>query len=166
MIEQQGRVIRLEGDHATVQVGGSMGCSLCDAGRGCGAGIFAGLLRRKNALIRVPNTIEAAPGQWVTLGIPERVFLRIIARLYLLPLTAALAGAAIGHHLGFRMQTGTGVIDFISFLGAAVFFVIALHLGRQKGRNLPHRMNIELNCGPHGSGDGTECQKSCQLSES
>jgi len=166
MIEQQGRVLRLQGNRAEIQIGVSSGCSLCNSGKGCGAGIFAQLLRRKSALVQVPNTIEATPGQVVTLAIPENVFLLIIVRLYLLPLAAALAGAAIGQHLAERMHVGVGMSDAVTFLCAAVFFVLLLYLCRQQGREWPHRMDIELIRPPDGSGNGTDCQKSCQLSES
>lgn len=166
MIETQGRVIRLDGDLAEVQVGVSSGCSLCDSGRGCGAGIFARLLGRKSASVEVSNTIEAIPGQSVRLGIPERVFLLFVARLYLMPLAASLAGATIGHHLAVSMHAGAGMTDAGSFLGAMVSFVFVLYLCRQRGRDLPRRLDIELNRVPGWQGDGTECQKSCQLNES
>ena len=99
MIEQQGKVVAVANDRASVRLGGTSGCSSCDAGRGCGAGIFGRLLKRKPITLQFENRINAEQGQPVMVGIPETLFLRMIARLYLYPLLAGIAGAALGYYL-------------------------------------------------------------------
>jgi len=144
MIEQQGRVIRLNGNLAEIRIGMSSGCSVCDQGKGCGAGIFARLLRRDAEHVMVRNVIDAQPGQYVTLGISERAYLNMLFRLYLLPLISALAGAAIGHHLAVGWQLTSVMTDVTVLLSAAAFFAFALVLCRLNERELPSHLNIVM----------------------
>ena len=99
MIEQQGKVVAVANGRASVRLGGTSGCTSCDAGRGCGAGVFGRLLKRKPVTLQFENRINAEQGQPVMVGIPETLFLRMIARLYLYPLLAGIAGAALGYYL-------------------------------------------------------------------
>ena len=78
MIEQQGRVIALKDGMARIEVGPVSGCSACDSGVGCGAGLFVQLLRRKATELTVSNGIQAKPGEAVVIGIPEGLFLKLI----------------------------------------------------------------------------------------
>ncbi len=144
MIEQQGRVAHTNGTEAAVRIGGSSGCPACDAGKGCGAGVFAQLLGRKPVLVPVHNAIEARAGQVVTLGIPESAFLQILLRLYLLPLLSGLAGAAIGHQFANEMQTTAGMADGLTLIGGVIVFALALYLGRATKGELPRHLNIQL----------------------
>jgi len=144
MIEQQGRIIRLSGNEATVEVGLSSGCLACDAGSGCGAGIFARLLPRNPVLVQVCNSIGAGAGQFVTLGIPESIFLRVLWRLYLLPLLSALAGAGVGQCIASALHAGAAIADGASFLGAAIAFLLVVYLGRSREYDLSHASNIQL----------------------
>jgi len=134
----------VKANEAGVQIGASTGCPACDAGEGCGAGIFARLLRRKPVILQVQNTIDAHPGQAVTVGIPEELFLRILFRLYLLPLLSALAGAAAGNYLANVWQTSAGLADGITFLGAALAFGSALFLSRSGNAELPCHLEIKM----------------------
>ena len=98
MIEQPARVIAADGGFARVRVGARAGCTACDKGRGCGAGLFGRLLGNGTVDLELPNPDGARPGQRVRLGIPERLFLRLTWGLYGWPLLAGLAGAVIGHY--------------------------------------------------------------------
>ena len=127
MIEQAGRVLRTEGDVAWVRVGGQSGCSACDEGRGCGAGLFGRLLRRQDAEVRVPNPQGIAAGEPVMLGIEEGEYLALVIRLYGVPLVAGLAGAWLGHGLAagaFGDTSWQG--DLGAALGGAMLAFIVL----------------------------------------
>ena len=99
MIEQQGRIVAIANGRASVRLGGMSGCPSCDAGKGCGAGVFGRLLKRNPVELELENGIDAADGQAVMVGISEGIYLRLITRLYLLPLLAGLAGAAVAFYL-------------------------------------------------------------------
>ena len=125
MIEQQGKVVAVANGKASVRLGGNSGCASCDAGRGCGAGVFGRLLKRKPVILELENRVNAEQGQPVMVGIPEALFLRMIARLYLYPLLAAIAGAAFGYYLSVLGESGPVSSDMITLLcgltgGAAV----------------------------------------------
>jgi sigma-E factor negative regulatory protein RseC len=126
MIEQQGSVVDLDGGQALIRVGPESGCPACAAGKGCGAGIFGRLLKRRPVVLRLENAIGARRGDIVRVGIPERLFLGLVTRLYLLPLLAALAGAAIGHHLGEMVSVQGWVLDAAALAGALTGILLAL----------------------------------------
>ena len=144
MIEQQGQVLAVSGDLASVRLGGSSGCPACDAGKGCGAGVFGRLLQRKPAVLDLDNTLDAHAGQAVVVGLPESLFLRLVFRLYLTPLLAGLAGAALGHYLSVRAGAGPAVTDGLSLLGAIMAALIALAWSRKRSREFPNAIAVHL----------------------
>ena len=97
MIRQSARILSTDQGRARVRVGGQSGCNACDAGQGCGAGLFGRLLRRRPSDVEVPNPDELAAGRAVILGIDESVYLRLVVGLYGWPLVAGLLGAFLAH---------------------------------------------------------------------
>ena len=134
MIEQQGRVTAAQGGHVRVRLGGTSGCSACDEGKGCGAGVFGRLLRRRPVDLDFPNTVHAQPGQAVIVGLPESLFLALALRLYLYPLLAAMAGAVAGHVLAGALRASDLWTD-VSALAAAVAAAAAV-VFRNKRHNI------------------------------
>jgi sigma-E factor negative regulatory protein RseC len=133
MIEQQGRVTAASDARVRVRMGGTSGCSACDAGRGCGAGIFGRLLQRRPVELEFENHIGAGIGQAVMVGLPESIFLRLVLRLYLLPLLSGLAGAVAGHYLSGRAGLSGAVVD----LGALLAGVGLAWLVISRNKNRP-----------------------------
>lgn len=154
MIEQQGQVIAVSGDCVSVRLGGSSGCAVCDAGKGCGAGIFGRLLQRKPAVLELDNSLNAQAGQAVVVGLPESLFLLIVFRLYLAPLLAGLAGAALGHYLSLRSGAGEVTTDGLSLLGAITGMAIAVAWNRKKSREFPGTDAVHLLRGADPAGRG------------
>ena len=144
MIEQQGQVIAVSGHLASVRLGGNSGCPACDAGKGCGAGIFGRLLQRKPTVLNLENVIDARVGQPVVVGLPESVFLRLVFHLYLLPLLAGLAGAALGHYLSIQYGAGTSLTDGIALVGAVTAAAAAMAWNRKRGREFPRKIAVHL----------------------
>jgi sigma-E factor negative regulatory protein RseC len=126
LIEQQARVIDARGSTVSIRIGGQSGCTACDEGRGCGAGIFGKLLRRKPVELDMDNTIDAAAGQAVRLGISDRLFLRLVFRLYGAPLLAGIIGGAVAYRMAFSQGAGDGLADLLTLLGALVSAAVAL----------------------------------------
>lgn len=133
MIEQQGRVVGLDGADALVAVGGRSGCAACDAGRGCGAGIFGRLLDRFDEPIRVPNSLGLAPGQVVKIGLTENAFLGLALRLYGVPLCLGLLGGTAAWLL-FLTPTGRSgwMVDAAVLAGAALSGAWGLRRARRR----------------------------------
>jgi sigma-E factor negative regulatory protein RseC len=86
LIEQQARVIRSAESSVVVRIGGQTGCSACDEGKGCGAGLFGRLLKRKPLELELPNHFDSLNdiqgGQAVSVGLSESLFLKMVFRLY------------------------------------------------------------------------------------
>ncbi len=118
MIEQNVQVVRCQDERLWVRIGSQSGCTACDNGKGCGAGLFANLLRRKPVVIELArNNLSVEPGQMVTLAFPEQVYLKLVFGFYGWPLLAAFAGAFAGYGLSTWLQFGPGRTDLGTLLG-------------------------------------------------
>ena len=118
MIEQNVRVVRCAEERIWVRMGSQFGCTACDNGNGCGAGVFAKLFQRKPAIIELPRQqVDVKPGQMVTLAFSEQVYLKLVLAFYGWPLVIALIGAAVAYGLGTRLQLGLFTLDVITLLG-------------------------------------------------
>jgi sigma-E factor negative regulatory protein RseC len=144
MIEQQGQVVVISGRRAHVRIGGASHCPACDAGRGCGAGIFGRLLRRKPVTLSLDNGVGARAGQAVVVGLPESIYLKLLLRFYLLPLLAGLAGAAGGFYLSRVLGFEALAADAL-MLAAAIFAAVAmLAYSRMKSTEFPGGIAVHL----------------------
>ena len=144
MIEQQGKVVAVANGKACVRLGGASGCTSCDAGRGCGAGVFGRLLKRKPVILELENRVNAQQGQPVMVGIPEALFLRMIARVYLYPLLAAIAGTAFGYYLSVLAESGPVSSDFITLLGGLTGGSAVILWNRKESREFPDSIIVHL----------------------
>ena len=144
MIEQQGQAVSRSGGKVTVRLGGTSGCAACEAGRGCGAGVFGKMLRRRAVELEFDNHIDARCGQAVIVGVPEALFLGLVLRFYLLPLLAGLAGAAIGHYLAGRLGAGPAVSDLLALLAGLGGGAAALLRNRRRPTEFPRGFAVHL----------------------
>ncbi len=118
VIEQNVQVVSCQDELLRVRLGSQSGCTACDNGNGCGAGLFAKLLQRKTVVLELArNGINIKPGQMVTLAFPEQVYMRLILAYYGWPLLAALAGAFAGYGLGSWFQFGFVMLDLMTLSG-------------------------------------------------
>jgi positive regulator of sigma E activity len=65
-------------------------------------------------------------------GIPEKLFLRLVLGFYLYPLLAGLAGAMIGHYVSVKLSAAPATTDGLALLGAVLAGTMAL-LWKRKG---------------------------------
>lgn len=144
MIEQQGKVLSAAGNRVSVRLGASSGCTACDAGKGCGAGVFGRLLQRKPVEMDFENTVGATEGQAVVVGLPEILFLSLVLRLYLYPLLAGLLGAVAGHLLASQMQLAAGWIDLSALASAIIAAAWVLRLNRSRPVEFPQKVAVHL----------------------
>jgi sigma-E factor negative regulatory protein RseC len=144
MIEQQGVVVGRSGGEVQVRLGGRSGCAACDAGRGCGAGVFGRLLRRRPVVLSLRNPIGAEQGQPVVVGLPESLFLSLITRFYLYPLLAGLVGAVLGHYVSGKLHPGTAVADAVTLTGALLAGMAAVWRNRKWSREFSDLVDVHL----------------------
>ena len=144
MIEQQGRVVTTASGHAVVRLGGTAGCAACDAGRGCGAGVFGRLLKRRPVELTLDNRLQARSGQAVVVGLPEAWFLRLVLRFYLAPLLAGLVGGVLGHYVCRMAGATTAVTDFATLVAAVLAGAWAVRRNRAWSARVPDAMDVHL----------------------
>jgi sigma-E factor negative regulatory protein RseC len=144
MIEQQGRVVAVRNGLADVRLGGTTGCSSCDAGRGCGAGVFGRLLKRRPVVLSLENTVDARQDQAVMVGIPEALFLNLVTRHYLYPLLAGIAGAAAGYYFSALGDFSSESADMLTLLGGLVSGLTVLFWSGMSTREFPGRFIVHL----------------------
>lgn len=144
MIEQQGRVVAVDSGEALVQLGGRAGCPACDAGRGCGAGVFGRILRRRAVVMTFDNHLEARAGQAVVVGLPEAWFLSLVARFYLFPLLAGLAGGALGHYVSGLTDAGAGFRDLFTLTAALLGGAGAFWRNHKWSGEFPGSLDVHL----------------------
>lgn len=139
MIEQVGRISRVEEARAWVTCRPAA-CRACEEGRGCGAGVFAGLLSRSPSRFAISGVKGVKPGDRVVIGLDERRLLSGAWRLYGLPLAGLMVGALAGGAAG-----GAGN-DVAVLVGATTGLMIALWGARQARGRAPEPVFLR-HCG-------------------
>jgi positive regulator of sigma E activity len=135
MIEQNVQIVRCQGESLWVRLGSQTGCSACDDGKGCGAGLFTKLIRQKPVLLELPRKdLNVTVGQMMTLAFPERVYIKLVFASYGWPLLAALAAAVAAHGLSTWLEFGLAQTDMSTLLGGLLGAAIALRLVRNRQR--------------------------------
>ena len=124
MLEENGRIVELEGDFAWVESERQSTCGSCSARAGCGTGAIARLLGRKRMRLRVVNRIDAAVGDHVVIGIAESGVVRGSLAVYAVPLAGLFAGALAGQLAGGYL--GGIASDWPSIAGAVAGLLLAL----------------------------------------
>lgn len=112
MIEQTGRVSHVDGGRAWISCRPAA-CRACEEGRGCGAGVFAGLLSRAPSRVVLGRTEGLNAGDRVIIGLDERRLLSASVKLYGYPLAGLLSGALLGALAG-------GVANDVAVLGGGL----------------------------------------------
>ncbi len=96
MIEEQGRVVSVEGRWAVVEpVSQSSGCGHCSSSSSCGTASLARFFKPHQDRYHALNESEARPGDQVIMGLDERALVASSIAMYILPLIGLIAGAVI-----------------------------------------------------------------------
>lgn len=133
MIEQNVQVVRCQDERLWVRLGSQSGCSACDNGTGCGAGLFTKLLRQKQVVLELARGgIDVVPGQMLTLSFPEQVYMKLVFTYYGWPLLAALVGASAGYGLSFRLGFGPALVDAATLVAGLLAGFFVLHLVKKR----------------------------------
>lgn len=134
MIEQNVQIIRCENKTVWVRVGSQSGCSACDNGQGCGAGVFAKLLQRKPVVLELPCQGEGLKvGQMAKLSFPEQLYLKLVLVNYGWPLLAALAGGWAGFALMKNFLLNGFLLDMATLFSGLLTAGLVMRLIQQRG---------------------------------
>ena len=122
-------MVDVDGEFAWVESERRSSCSSCSVRSGCGTGVIARVLGRKRIRLRAVNSIDAAVGDQVVIGIAESGVVRGSLAVYAVPLGGLLGGAVAGHLAGLHLSQANS--DLPAIAGAVAGFVTGLlWLGR------------------------------------
>lgn len=125
-MREEGRIIKVEGDLAQVEVERKSACRAC--------GLCS--LRRGNTMIaEAENTIGAKVGERVRIEIPSSLILKGAFLFYTLPLVALILGMVLGIKIT-NLQTGGLILGFFFFVLS--FILIWLYNKKTRTKNIYH----------------------------
>lgn len=104
---------------ATLEIERKTACGLCGQTRGCGNSIWGKLFAHRSTAFKASNTIGAAVGQSVIVGIQERALLWSALLLYILPLVTML----IASMLMMQWQDSNGMTMLAALAGLVLGLV-------------------------------------------
>ncbi|MCF6323683.1 MAG: SoxR reducing system RseC family protein [Gammaproteobacteria bacterium] len=160
MIEEQARVVAIEGNYALVETQRKSTCESCSVNKGCGTASLSKAFGRKAVQFRAVNHTNASVNEQVVIGIDEGWLLKGSFAAYVVPLVLMLLCAGIGEMIGARLWGGEseGVTIFAAMLGLAAGFIwLRRYTGnlRQREacqpeilRNVPGETRIEFKSNP------------------
>ena len=125
MIEEQGEIIRTEGEFAWVRTQRKSTCGQCSAQKGCGTSVFSKVLGNKLVEFKAINKIAASAGDQVILGLHESVLIKSAAMMYILPLLAMFLFAMLATYIGqsFGNELSQAGISLFAMLGLLAGFI-------------------------------------------
>ena len=125
MIEEQARVVRLDGDLAEILIQRQSACGSCNVKSGCGTSLLANWFPQRRLTLRLNNHIHAQAGDMVVLGLDEATLQRSSLLLYALPLAglllAAIAGEQVFGFLGLPKELGAVLSGLLGLIAALLY---------------------------------------------
>jgi sigma-E factor negative regulatory protein RseC len=124
MIEQTVKVIAIEGKHAWVESLSLHGCAKCEAGEGCGGGIFSKLFGNKQFRMKIENSLNVDLHENIVIGVEDSAVTNASLLSYLMPLVGLSLGATLGHNVD------TPESEFWTLIGSLVGISLSFLLAR------------------------------------
>ena len=144
MIEAKAIVIKIEGKDALVEADPGGGCGHCDSAGGCGNSKLSRMLCSKPRYFRVPNDMDAQPGEEVSITVADGMVWRSTLLLYVLPLTLMLACGLIGSRLAETAAARDGYALAGALLGLFAGFILAKRLASSVANTVvAHRIGTD-----------------------
>lgn len=127
MVEQEARVIAVEGDQLVLEAETKSSCQACEVKSGCGTSVLSRWVGKKFTRFHATNTVDARAGDQVVVGLSETALVRGSLSIYLLPLLGMIIVALAADIL---MPTDIGARDLILALSGFAGFGAVLVLCR------------------------------------
>lgn len=128
MIHETGTVISVSGDEAWVQTIRESACQSCKARHGCGQKALAGMSGGQSRQIRVTNTLNARPGDQVTVAIEESALLRASLLVYAVPLLLMVIATGL---TGLLLPGRDGLAVVAALVGLGIGLWLAGQVSRR-----------------------------------
>jgi sigma-E factor negative regulatory protein RseC len=133
MLVETGRVAKKERDRVVVEVEKNSACAECHVGCACD-------IDKSIRLVEANNPLGAEVDQYVQVSIPNDSVLRASFVVYIIPLSALIAGTLLGRYIGVRVGVKDlfEVLSGFTCLGLSFLFVRYYNnLFKQQLRNQP-----------------------------
>lgn len=104
MIEENARVVAVDGDAVWVETQRGATCGACSLNKGCGSAVLAKFLGTRRTRVRALNTLTVQAGDDVVIGLREHALLQGSLAVYAAPLLAMLAFALLGEALNAHWE--------------------------------------------------------------
>jgi sigma-E factor negative regulatory protein RseC len=123
VLETSGTVIAVEAGQVVIATEARSACAHC-AASGCTGGVLAQLFPARRNRVRLDNTIDAALGERVIVGLPDSVLVRASLLVYLVPVAGMILAAATAGHagLGAAGQAGAALLGLLAGLASVGLF--------------------------------------------
>lgn len=96
MVEENARVIAIDGDFAWVETRRKAVCEACSVNKGCGTSVLSKVLGNRRIRLRTLNHVNAKVGDEVVIGFEEKMLVRYSFAAYASPILLLLSGAWVG----------------------------------------------------------------------
>lgn len=126
MIEDIGKVVRVEGDNAFVEVKRTSACAQC------GLQEVEELAGGKPVFMAL-NTAKATVGEMVKVRVQSVAYLKASAFIYGIPLLLLIVGAVIGFYLAGKSGISSDTMSALLGMAGLVVGIVILFLFRRKG---------------------------------
>jgi len=149
MLEEQGIIVAVDHQFASVRIQRKSSCGHCAASGDCGTASFAKLLGQKYTEIKIPHPPSVKMGDSVTIGFQEHALLKGALILYLLPLMSLLVGGGCYEILAYqdvvpRAEFLTALSGFLGFAGGLLGVWFFSHKTAQDARYQPVILRTNL----------------------
>ncbi|MCG6971087.1 MAG: SoxR reducing system RseC family protein [Gammaproteobacteria bacterium] len=125
MIEELGKVVKVEEQWAWVQTERKSVCGQCAANKGCGTSVLGKVFGQKTNVIAVIKTLPVKIGDQVVIGIDENSLVKGSLLIYALPLVLFIAFGMLGEVVSSQVllsNTDVLTVLFAMFGLAGGFF--------------------------------------------
>ena len=123
MIEQTVKIVALEGGDVWIESLSLHGCAKCEAGEGCGGGIFAKLFGGKQFRMKINNSLNLDLNDNVVIAVADSAVTNASLLSYLLPLMGLTLGAVLGSYFD-APESELWTLTF-SLVGISLSFLLA-----------------------------------------
>ncbi|MDH5407864.1 MAG: SoxR reducing system RseC family protein [Gammaproteobacteria bacterium] len=127
MIEEIATIVEMDHDNAWVETVQKSACGSCSVNKACGTSVLASVLGKKTNRIRVVNSLNAAVGDQVVIGMHETALLRGAILVYILPLLTligfALLAEVLAQQLAFELKEPFVILSAIVGLLSGLLWV-------------------------------------------
>jgi len=127
MIEENGKVIAVDGAFAVIETQARSACGHCNVGDSCGTSVLAGLFSKRRNNVRLENHLNLCVGDYAVIGINESVLLTTAIMAYMLPIALMIAFAVVANM--------AGIGDGINFLFSMLGLFAGMHISNRIMRN-------------------------------